>query len=160
MLNSDPQYSKQPSIVIRETRELYTQVVKPYIDSFPSSRIQWSVPLALPPHTNHHLVTRVYNILSHKTESSKILHEDPSPLTGYIILPDLKWDGKSLNSLYLIAIAHSKDLRSLRDLRGGHLDMLKSIRREALRVVREKWGLDGGKLRFFVHYQPSYCTET
>lgn len=36
-------YSTQARRMIQETPELYQRVVKPYIDSFPPSRIQWSV---------------------------------------------------------------------------------------------------------------------
>lgn len=35
--------------------------------------------------------------------------------------------------------------------------MLDAIRREADRVVGEKWELGKGALRMYVHYQPSYC---
>jgi hypothetical protein len=35
--------------------------------------------------------------------------------------------------------------------------MLRAIRREGSRVVKEKWGIGEGGLRMYVHYQPSYC---
>jgi len=128
----------KPSI-FRETPAIYKEVTLPYILSIPPKRIQW-----------------VYNILAHKEESEKILFEDPCPVTGFVVLPDFKWDHSTLNSLYLVAIVHSKDLRSIRDLRKCHVDMLKSIRREAAKVSQEKWGVGMDSLKMFLHYQPSY----
>ncbi|KAF9517839.1 hypothetical protein BS47DRAFT_1339061 [Hydnum rufescens UP504] len=132
-------HSSQRHIMVRETPDLYAQITKPYIDSFPPSRTQW-----------------VLNILDHVTEEDQILFEDPSPTDGFIILPDLKWDRKNLDTLYLVAIAHSPSVKSIRDLRKSHLSMLYSIRREALRVAKARWGIGRGGLRFYIHYQPSY----
>lgn len=69
----------------------------------------------------------------------------------------MKWDQVTEGSLYLVAIALSTNIKSLRDLKKKHLRMLKSIRTEATRVVQEKWGMSPGSLRMFIHYQPSYC---
>lgn len=69
----------------------------------------------------------VYNILEHKKESDRILYEDPDKETGFIILPDLKWDGKQVEELYLTAICHARNLKSIRDLNASHLPLLKKI---------------------------------
>lgn len=42
---------------------------------------------------------RVYNVLEHKKEADKIVYEDKDPETGFMILPDMKWDGKTLSAL-------------------------------------------------------------
>jgi hypothetical protein len=42
---------------------------------------------------------RVYNILKHEKEADRILYEDPDPKTGFLILPDLKWDRKTISTL-------------------------------------------------------------
>lgn len=69
----------------------------------------------------------VYNILEHKKEEDRIVFEDKDPENGFILLPDLKWDGKTLETLYLVAITHRKDIKSLRDLTGAELPLLKNI---------------------------------
>ena len=99
---------------------------------------------------------RVEDILTGKSEADKILYRSTLDF-GFVILPDMKWDLITLQSLYLVAISSSSAIRSLRDLRKVHLPMLRSIRTEATRVVQEKWGLSAGAIRLFVHYQPSYC---
>ena len=95
--------------------------------------------------------------MSGVSEASKVLFNDPDPINGFVILPDMKWDGFNVATLYLVAISRSLEIESLRDLRKEHLYVLKRIRHEAERVVRERWGVEKGGLRFYVHYQPSYC---
>ncbi len=108
--------------------------------------------------SQHDLINfRVEDILSGKSEADKILHRAPSPEYGYVILPDMKWDLITISSLYLMAISLSSSIRSLRDLRKSHLPMLRSIRVETARIVKERWGLGEGSIRMFIHYQPSYC---
>jgi len=132
-------YSYQKHVMISETPELYERVTKPFIDAFPKSRTQW-----------------VQNIFDHGTEAEHILFEDYSPTHGFVILPDMKWDRKSVGSLYLVAIGRSPLIRSLRDLRKAHIPMLKSIKEEGSRMATRHWGIPKGGLRFFIHYQPSY----
>jgi hypothetical protein len=45
------------------------------------------------------LISRVFNILDGKNEADRILFRDDNPSTGFIILPDLKWDQTSANAL-------------------------------------------------------------
>ncbi|KAG8744934.1 hypothetical protein FRC10_009169 [Ceratobasidium sp. 414] len=132
-------FTKQTFTMVRESPKLYVEVVKPYIDAFPPSRLQW-----------------VYNILSHESESDRIMYEDPSPSDGFVIVPDLKWDGKTMSTFYIQAIVHTRDVRSLRDIRKRHLPMLRNIRKHGIKVSQDKYGLTAGNLRFFIHYQPSY----
>lgn len=145
--------------MIRETPELYERIVKPYIQAFPPSRTQWLVlinsraALSYKSRSDH----RVENILTGVSEADKVLFRDDSPSNGFLILPDMKWDLTNTSTLYLVALTLNRGIRSLRDLRKEHIPMLKKIRREATRIVKERWDLDKGALRFYVHYQPSYC---
>lgn len=94
--------------------------------------------------------------MDHKKESERIVYEDPDNEEGFILLPDIKWDGVSANTLYLQAIVRTDKLKSLRDLTGAHCKMLESIRDKSLAVIKDKYGLEAAKLRFFIHYQPSF----
>lgn len=73
----------------------------------------------------------VYNILEHKTEVDRIVYEDEDPETGFVLLPDLKWDGKQVENLYLLALIHPHGIKSLRDLTGEHLPLLINIKQKA-----------------------------
>lgn len=69
----------------------------------------------------------VYNILEKKTESERIVVEDPDPEVGFVMVPDMKWNRKNVETLYLIAIVHRRGIRSIRDLRLEHLPLLENI---------------------------------
>lgn len=103
--------------------------------------------------TTHNKQCRVSDILNGESEVDKVLINN----TDYLILPDMKWDLHTVDSLYLVAISHDSTLRSLRDLTTSHIPLLKSIRRDA-HSAAAKWGLGEGDLRMFIHYQPSYCS--
>ena len=103
------------------------------------------------------MASRVLDILEGRAEQEKVLYDCPD----FILVPDMKWDLTTISSLYICAIARVERLRSLRDLRGEHIPLLKGIQREATRVVAEKWPAVGaGGLRMFIHYQPTYCRSS
>lgn len=124
--------------MLNETPEDYRLITLPYIESAGFS-MQW-----------------VYNILEKKTESERIVFEDPDPSTGFILLPDLKWDGIQMENLYLVAIVHDKSLRSIRDLTEKHLGLLENIRDSGTSAIVKKYNTSRDRLRIFFHYQPSY----
>jgi m7GpppX diphosphatase len=65
--------------------------------------------------------------LEHKKEAERIVFEDSDPETGFILLPDLKWDGEAVENLYLVAIVFKKGIKSLRDLTSQHLALLENV---------------------------------
>ena len=69
----------------------------------------------------------VYNILEKKAEVERIVFEDEDPVNGFVLLPDIKWDQKQLENLYLVAICHKHGIKSLRDLDRSHLPLLRNI---------------------------------
>jgi hypothetical protein len=102
------------------------------------------------------LLLRVSDILSGVSEGDKVLYDSPQ----FVLLPDMKSDLSKPSTVYLLAIARDESIRSMRDLRKAHIPMLRAIQHEATRIVRERCGLpDPGSLRFFIHYQPSYCRK-
>ena len=114
-------YTEQKAFILEETSEKYSTVTKPYLEKQKFS-IQW-----------------VYNILEHKTESERIVFEDTDPDTGFVLLPDIKWSGKQVEDLYLIAIVHRKDLKSIRDLNSTHLPLLKNIMQKGMDTIKDKY---------------------
>ena len=72
----------------------------------------------------------VYNILDKKAEVERVVFEDVDPVTGFVLLPDLKWDQKQLENMYLVAICHAHGIKSLRDLNRSHLPLLKNIQQK------------------------------
>ncbi|OWZ73874.1 hypothetical protein AYX14_00598 [Cryptococcus neoformans] len=131
-------YSIQERYVVRETAEIYEQVVKPYIEEMPVSKIGW-----------------VYEILEGRKEAERVYYRSEGD-DGLVILPDLKWDETTENALYLTCLVQDRSIKSLRDLKVSHIPLLKNIREKAAAEASERFGVDAGKLRLFVHYHPTY----
>ncbi|PNF42750.1 hypothetical protein B7P43_G13611 [Cryptotermes secundus] len=131
-------YQSQDIHLIEETPELYESVTLPHLQKEKFS-LQW-----------------VTNILEHKSETDRVVFEDPSPEIGFILLPDLKWDGKQIEDLYLVAIVHQRGIKSLRDLNSCHLPLLKNIKGKGIKAIEEKYGIPCSQLRIYIHYQPSF----
>lgn len=98
----------------------------------------------------------VYNILEHKSEAERIIVEDVDPINGFILVPDMKWDSRVVENLYVLAICHRKNIRCIRDLDSSHLQLLENIRDKCLKAIEEKFGVAKNKVRAFVHYQPTF----
>lgn len=98
----------------------------------------------------------VYNILNHQQEADRIVFEDPHKDNGFVLLPDLKWDGKTVETLYLIAIVHRHSLKSIRSLTNEHLPLLYNIRDKGIATITKRYGIPRSQLRIYFHYQPSF----
>ncbi|KAJ2393767.1 hypothetical protein GGI23_004969 [Coemansia sp. RSA 2559] len=88
------------------------------------------------------------------TESERIIFEDPNPVNGFVILPDLKWDAPNPNNMYLAAIVHRRDVKNLRDLTRQHLPLLKNIAQKS-QHAEQRYGVSSDQLRLYLHYQSS-----
>lgn len=132
-------YETQSHHMIRETPEMYLQRVLPFIETQKGDRIQW-----------------VYNILFHGKEAESVVHNDVDAENGFVLLPDMKWDQKTMSALYLCAIVRRTDLASVRDLNGSHVEFLENIVAKIKEATCSNYEIEQDKLRIFVHYQPSY----
>lgn len=94
--------------------------------------------------------------MEHKKETERIVFEDSDKENGFILLPDLKWDGKTIETLYLLAIVHKQNIKSLRDLTVEHLPLLRNIRDKGIAAIVDKYAVQRSQLRIYFHYQPSF----
>lgn len=131
-------YSAHARYLVEETVHDYRSVTLPHLEQEQLS-LEW-----------------LYNILEHRKEKDRIVYEDPSEETGFILLPDLKWDGKTVEQLYLLALVRPKGIKSLRDLTTAHLPLLRNLKDNGTRAIKERYGIDSDHLRIYVHYQPSF----
>ncbi|KAM7082766.1 m7GpppX diphosphatase [Ciconia maguari] len=131
-------YLRQEVHLIRETWEDYQNITLPFIQS-QSFSIQW-----------------VYNILEKKAEADRIIHENPDPCNGFVLVPDFKWNQNQLDDLYLIALVQRREIKSLRDLTSEHLPLLRNILQEGKEAIAKRFSVPGSQLRIYLHYQPSY----
>lgn len=82
------------------------------------------------------------------------MYEDCDPKSGFVLLPDYKWNGE-IESLYLLAIVMDRDIKSLRDLTEEHLPLLEKIKAKSLESIKSKYGVEAKQIRAYFHYQPS-----
>ena len=112
-------YLPQKLHLISESYSDYVQITLPFV-----TRSQFDI-------------SWVYNILEHKQETERIVFEDPDPETGFVLLPDLKWDQRNPSTnLYLMAVIHKRGIKSLRDLTSDHLAILRNIKSRGLEVIK------------------------
>ncbi|XP_033647487.1 m7GpppX diphosphatase-like [Asterias rubens] len=132
-------YTKQEITLVEETWEDYRRITLPFLEE-QTFKIQW-----------------VYNILEKTAEEVKrIVCEDPDPHDGFVLLPDMKWDRKQMENLYLVAICHRRGIKSLRDLNQSHLPLLRNIRDKCQQAIMDNYSIPADQLRVYFHYQPSY----
>ena len=96
----------------------------------------------------------ITNILEHKAEQESIIYEDPDRDNGFVLVTDFKWD-RQMDTLKLLALPFKK-IRSLRELNGSHLPLLKNIRDAGTAAISKKFNIPVSQLRIYFHYQPSY----
>ncbi|CAG9572641.1 unnamed protein product [Danaus chrysippus] len=131
-------FSQQQVHIILETPECYNKLTLPHIEK-EQLRLQW-----------------VYNILEGKSEQDRIVHDNKCETEGFVLVLDLKWDGITKETLYLLAIVRQRNIKSLRDLNETHLPLLKRIRDEGKKAIFDKYKVIGSQLRIYLHYQPSF----
>lgn len=138
-------YDQQKLHIVKETPDMYQRIVKPFIDEM----------------TSGHKLDWVYKILYENTEDSRIIYKQYNELQkddAFILLPDTRWDGQTLESLYLVALMYRDDIKSIRDFRPEHRDWLIRINRLLKSVIPPcyNYAVHADELRIFIHYQPSY----
>uniref|UniRef100_A0A914C6E0 m7GpppX diphosphatase n=1 Tax=Acrobeloides nanus TaxID=290746 RepID=A0A914C6E0_9BILA len=131
-------YRRREVYMIYETADDYKSITKPSIKES-LFNLDW-----------------VYNFLDHKAETDRIVFDDPDPNIGFMLAPDLKWNGVDVDNLYLQAIVVRRDIMSVRELTGEHIPLLENVRKQVRRVVKEKYGLNPNQIKMYFHYQPSY----
>jgi len=131
-------YRRQEFFLLQETPKDYNEITLEYIKESQMN------------------LTWVYNFLEKKSEAERIIFEDSDAQVGFLLAPDLKWNGENVDELYLQAVVKRRDLHSIRDLTNEELPLLENIRDKVRKVVLEKYGLKKNQLKMYFHYQPSY----
>ncbi|CRK42818.1 hypothetical protein BN1708_008889 [Verticillium longisporum] len=137
-------YSKQPVRLVTETAEIYRDHVRPYMQrKRDEGRLNW-----------------VYNIIEGRKEVEDVIYRTPLGAAGdegFLLLPDLNWDRKTLDALHLLALVERRDIWSLRDLRRRHLPWLRHMRARLVEATTAQYpSIDDDQLKLYVHYQPTY----
>lgn len=143
-------YSKQGVRFVTETPDIYRDNIRPYIQrKREQGRLNW-----------------VFNILDGKTEVEDVIFrtqpwdiegQAEEDKDGFLLLPDLNWDRKTMDALHLLALVERRDLWSLRDLRKKHVGWLRRMREHLLDATVATYPMiERDQLKLYVHYQPTY----
>ncbi|KAJ4398594.1 hypothetical protein N0V91_010103 [Didymella pomorum] len=134
-------YTRQGLRIVHETPDLYASYVRPYIAAqHTKGTLQW-----------------VYNILDGLKEQEDVIYRETDASKGFLLLPDLNWDRKTLPSLHLLGIVERRDIWSVRDLKKSQVDWVRHMREKMLdATVRLYPQLEKDQLKLYVHYQPTY----
>lgn len=124
-------YTELPKISIDETPEYFNNITYPHailIDKL------W-----------------IYNILSGKSEQDRIIYQNEE----FILIKDIKWSGKAINDLHLLAIPKRKDILSIRDLDNTNINLIEKIDNISKQLISEKYNIHKDQIRSYFHYYPS-----
>ena len=138
-------YSKQSLHTVQETPQMYREHIRPYLQQQREAqgRLDW-----------------MRNIIDGKVEVKDVIYRTPKDHDsdgGFLMLPDLNWDRKSMESLHLLGIVERNDIWSLRDLKKKHIRWLNDMRTKFLEATVKTYPeLEKDQLKLYVHYQPTY----
>ncbi len=137
-------HSKQGYRVVVETPEIYRDKVRPLMQAYrEEGRLNW-----------------IYNIIEGRKEVEDVIYRTPLGRDGdegFLMLPNLHWDRKTIEALYLLAIVERRDIWSLRDLKKKHVPWLKHMRAKLVDATVEAYPqIDTDQLKLFCHYHPTY----
>jgi m7GpppX diphosphatase len=137
--------------LVNETPEMYQTVTEPFIASIcEGNSLSW-----------------ICNVVDAKKEVERLLvnHKD------FVLNVDTKWRSHpdalstprsewyqhpATADLYCLGIVKQSGLRTLRDLRGEHVPMLKAMMQEGTKAIQTIYGIESNQIRVFVHYQPQF----
>lgn len=138
-------YSKQGVRHVIETAELYRDKIRPYVQAKrDEGRLNW-----------------VFNIIEGRTEVEDVIYRTELGKSandeGFLLLPDLNWDRKTVEALHLLGLVERRDIWSLRDLRKRHVPWLRHMRDKFVEATCKVYpGIEADQLKLYVHYQPTY----
>ncbi len=136
-------YSPQNVRMVTETPQIYKDHVHPYMQKQrDEGRLNW-----------------VFNIIEGRTEQEDVMLRDQGEgdRDGFLLLPDLNWDRKTLTSLHLLGLVERRDIWSLRDLKKENVGWLKHMKEKILDATIQLYPtLEKDMLKLYIHYQPTY----
>ncbi|KAK1783140.1 HIT-like domain-containing protein [Copromyces sp. CBS 386.78] len=138
-------YSRQAVRYVSETPQIYRDHVRPYMQAQrESGRLNWA-----------------FNIVEGKKEVEDVIYRTPygedTEDEGFLLLPDLNWDRKTLDALHLLGLVERRDIWSLRDLKKKHVPFLRHMKKKFIEATTKVYpSIEEDQLKLYVHYQPTY----
>ncbi|KAI2468949.1 scavenger mRNA decapping enzyme [Annulohypoxylon bovei var. microspora] len=137
-------HSTQAFRFVTETPEIYRNMVRPFMQTNrEKGHLNW-----------------VFNIIEGRKEVEDVIYRTPLGRDGdegFLMLPNLHWDRKTINTLHLLGIVERRDIWSLRDLKKKHIPWLRHMKAKLIdATVKTYPQIDTDHLKLFCHYHPTY----
>lgn len=137
-------YSRQGVRFVTETSEIYRDRIRPHMQAKrDQGRLNW-----------------VFNIIEGRKEVEDVIYRTPlgeAGDEGFLLLPDLNWDRKTIEALHLLGIVERRDIWSLRDLKVKHIPWLEHMKAKFIEATEKVYpDIESDQLKLYVHYQPTY----
>jgi m7GpppX diphosphatase len=131
-------YSSQGFRTVTETPDIYAKYIRPFMQAKrEKGALDW-----------------IFNILEGRTEQEDVIYRavDPAPDEGFLLLPDLNWDRKTILSLHLLGLVERRDIWSIRDLKKTNVGWLTHMRDMLLEATVKLYPeLERDQLKLYVH---------
>jgi m7GpppX diphosphatase len=133
-------YSAQGARMVTETPSIYANYVQPWIQrQREKGTLNW-----------------IINIIEGRTEQEDVIYREKGT-EGFLLLPDLNWDRKTISSLHLLGLVERRDIWSVRDLKKSEVEWLKHMREKFLDATVKLYpDVERDQIKLYVHYQPTY----
>lgn len=132
-------YSAQGVRMVTETPEIYAKYVRPWVQrQREKGTLNW-----------------VFNIIEGRTEQEDVIYREHGE-EGFLLLPDLNWDRKTMPSLHLLGLVERRDIWSVRDLKKGNVEWVKHMREKFLDATVKLYPeIERDQLKLYVHCKPA-----
>ena len=95
----------------------------------------------------------ILDIFNGHSEQESIMYDDEN----FLIVTDSKhfFDGKNQKKVHLLVLCKDLNLRTMRDLRGKHVNMLMDIYKTSVGLMKKKFDISSKNVRCYFHYIPT-----
>jgi len=133
-------YEAQGLRVVTETPEIYKSYIRPYMAAQrEKGALNW-----------------VFNIIEGRTEQEDVVYRESDPSKGFLLLPDLNWDRKTIGALHLLGLVERRDIWSVRDLKKGNVRWLNHMKNKMVEATCGLYeGVERDQLKLYVHCKSS-----
>lgn len=93
----------------------------------------------------------MYNIIEGRMEQEDIFYREHGE-EGFLVMPDLNWDRKTIEALHMLAIVERRDIWSVRDLKKKHVVWLNHMRTKLVEAVVKLYpDIEEDQLKLYIH---------
>jgi len=145
-LNSKVEGRKLNSKVVKRNLKRETNIRERYLESY-DDYINNILPRALQINNKQWLI----DIFNNKKTNDIVLHQDEN----FVLINDMKWNGKNIYELRILAFFKDPELYCIRSLTSKHIELLENVKNISCKIIKKIFNVDELQLKLFFHYRPT-----